>query len=95
MFRARRAPSSIGGGSGTEDPATEALRTRIRAALASGALPPLPGPRSWVGRGSGHPCAGCGEPLRSTDVEHEVEVPGRPEPIRVHVRCYLMWKTES
>lgn len=90
-----RRPSPIGGGSGADDPATEALRARIRAALASGALPPLPGPRSWVGRGSGRGCAGCGEPLKSTDLEHEVEVPGRPDAVRVHIRCYLIWKAES
>lgn len=94
LFRTRRLRPGIGGGSG-EDPATEALRVRIRAALARGALPPLPGPRSWVGRGNGDPCAGCGEPLRSTEMEHEVEVPGQPEPVRVHVKCYLVWKAES
>ena len=71
---------------------SEGIRERVRAALASGALPPLDGNRSWAGRGSGQKCRICNEPIGPDQIEHEVEA---PDSILVHQGCLILWREES
>jgi hypothetical protein len=81
-------PRRICGGSD----AREFIRQRVRDALASGALPPVDGTRSWAGRGTGRTCRICNEPIRPDQIEHEVET---PDSMLVHQTCLMLWREES
>ena len=78
----------IRGGSDPQD----GIRQRVREALASGALPPVNGTRSWAGRGTGRACRICQEPIGPGQIEHEVEA---PDSVPVHQTCLLLWREES
>ena len=45
----------------------------------------------WASFGTGKPCDGCGEPIRATEVEHEVEFEGGGL-LRFHAACLTLWE---
>ena len=62
--------------------------------------------RTWAGHGTGAVCHGCGESIRSHEIEYEIELPGpaareaRVPPyqgshdgrsLRFHFACYRNW----
>lgn len=67
------------------------LRLRVRLALGHGSLPPI-GP-SRAGRGTGKPCAVCGDLVSTRQVGYQVESPAGSLP--AHVFCYLVWREQS
>ena len=71
---------------------SEVIRQRVRDALASGALAPVDGRRSWAGRGTGRTCRICKEPIEPDQIEHEVEA---PDSVLVHQACLIIWRDES
>jgi len=78
---------------GASDDDTRALVLSIRARLASGALFPV-GPKVHAGYGSGHDCVVCRIAVGRIDVEYEIPL-GRGIAVVAHLRCYLLWRTES
>ena len=88
LERFERAVRPICGGSDL----SEIVRQRVREALASGALPPVDGSRSWAGRGSGQKCRICNEAIGPDQIEHEVEA---PDSVLVHQACLILWREES
>jgi len=71
------------------DPA--ALLERARRAIAAHELPPAVISRVWGGRGSGHPCSLCGQPIGLNDVEIELEGVDAADSVRFHSGCHLLW----
>jgi hypothetical protein len=54
--------------------------------------------RTWAGRGSGVRCNLCGAPIRTQDIEYEVElhVPaGDSRGLHFHFNCYRLWESQS
>ena len=77
-----------------------ALRSKARAAIRNGKLPAIKPSRTWGGPGSGASCSVCGEPVKSGQMELEVEYRrdgGNPgvENYYLHVRCFAAWECES
>lgn len=80
----------------TSKNASVGRRAKVLEALRAGRLPVHSPERTWGGPGSGLPCAFCAEPLRSDEVEWELEfAPGLDTPTRtnlhVHPDCYADW----
>jgi hypothetical protein len=76
---------------GGSDP-RDLIRQRVRDGLATGALPPANGTRSWAGRGTGRTCRVCNEPIAPDQIEHEIEA---PDSVLVHQACLIIWRDES
>jgi hypothetical protein len=72
-------------------PDPEALLERARRAIAAHELPPGVSSRVWGGRGSGHPCSLCGQPIGFNDVEIELEGVDATASVRFHSGCHLLW----
>jgi hypothetical protein len=49
--------------------------------------------RTWAGHGTGVTCNGCGEPIKTHEIEYEVELPpGSDVPgLNFHLACYRTW----
>ena len=45
----------------------------------------------WAGYGKGRPCDGCDKPITTTEIEHEVDLPGGVI-LRFHVACTGFWR---
>jgi hypothetical protein len=77
----------------------EALREKARAVIQSGKLPSRHPDRTWGGPGVGAPCAICGLPVRSTEMEFEIQFtrdgsnPGLDK-FHVHLHCFAAWEFE-
>jgi hypothetical protein len=70
------------------------LRRRAREEIQKGRLPESPTSSIWGGLGSGLPCAVCGDPIRSDQVEYEMADPGGGESFRFHLPCHMVWQFE-
>lgn len=71
----------------------EEIVWRVRAKLASGALPRRTPTTVWAGFGKGLVCDGCDQPITSTDVDHEADVDGAAS-LHLHRRCLGVWERE-
>jgi hypothetical protein len=57
-------------------------------------LPPHREPlRTWAGHGTGLTCDGCGESIKTSEIEYEVELPpgGDTQALHFHIVCYRNW----
>ena len=81
---------AFAGGSDGDD-----LRAMVRARIATGALFPIHGTRTWASYGEDNPCIVCKDPITRTQVEYEVVSASSEATVRAHLRCYMMWKEES
>jgi hypothetical protein len=53
--------------------------------------------RTWAGHGTGILCNLCGIPIRTTDIEYEVELlspAGSPRGLHFHFNCYREWESQ-
>jgi hypothetical protein len=77
----------------------DTLREKARVALRNGKLPNRRPDRTWGGPGVGAMCAVCGLPVRSSEMEFEIEFahdgdsPGLDK-YHVHLRCFAAWELE-
>jgi hypothetical protein len=62
----------------------------IRQKIVAGLLPCDQCRVLWAGPGSGSPCAVCGRPVSSEELEYECEQSNRSV-IRFHYACYVLW----
>jgi hypothetical protein len=79
----------------------ETLREKARTVIQNGKLPSRTPDRTWGGPGVGAPCAICGLPVRSTEMEFEIQFArdgGTAEAgldkYHVHIRCFAAWEFE-
>jgi hypothetical protein len=76
-----------------------ALRDKAREVVQAGRLPNRRPDRTWGGPGVGADCAICSVPVKSDEVEFEIEF-GRNdddpdlEKYHVHIRCFAAWEFE-
>ena len=72
------------------------LRPRARERIAQGLLPREAPSTMWGGPGSGQPCALCDNPIKSSEMEYEIEasLDGRVQALRFHVLCEAIWQLE-
>jgi hypothetical protein len=70
------------------------LRQAIRDKITAGTLPADPPRTVWAGMGSGRPCSACGEPIRASDTEIELETAREGVTIRLHRDCFNLWRDE-
>ena len=75
-------------------PLSSTLRQIIRERIIAGALPGAPAKTVWAGIGSGRACSGCGEPIRPSDTEIELEMATSRPAIRLHRACFTIWREE-
>jgi hypothetical protein len=73
------------------------VRQRVFARLGEGKLPRQPPSRLWGGPGVNAPCAVCDRPVRTDEMEFEVQFAldgGAPhfDVYHVHTRCYAVWE---
>lgn len=71
----------------------EALRTLARERIGQGRLPCTKAFRTWVGLGSGTPCALCDATISTSEPEFELQVEAS-EPtrtVRFHRKCHSLW----
>ena len=83
-----RAFGLSGGGGAPEDPV---LRERIRARLLTGELFWASGD-SHVRRGTGRPCAVCGQGIAREGIERQVTGPRDTRSAIAHEECWLLWR---
>ena len=70
----------------------DAASARIMDKLLQGTLPGADPLRLWDGYGTGLLCDGCDVAIKSSEQEHEAEMPnGRT--LRFHVPCHMLWRT--
>ena len=79
----------------------EALREKARTVIQNGKLPSRTPDRTWGGPGVGAPCTICELPVRSTEMEFEIQFArdgGTPQAgldkYHVHIRCFAAWEFE-
>ena len=70
-----------------------AIRQRIKTMVQTGELPCEEPEATWGSNGDGHRCAGCREPIRSDEIEYEVNLSSGMR-IRLHRRCHAIWLQE-
>ena len=80
-------------------PDEQILRAKARAVIQAGKLPSRRPDRTWGGPGVGAPCAVCDLPVKSSDLEFEIQFVrdgGNPglDKFHVHIRCFAMWELE-
>ena len=84
--------AAVGNGKPTA-PSDDELRRQVRARLAEGRLPTVPGV-SQSHRGTGRPCIVCRRAVEATEVEREV-TGGSGVVLTAHEACYKPWREES
>jgi hypothetical protein len=72
------------------------LRLIARERIATGMLPCAVKSHIWAGHGSGTLCDLCDKPIRSDEVEYEVEDKAGEavETFRFHMVCQAVWQLE-
>ena len=73
------------------------LRERVQALLREGQLPRAEPLRRWIARGTGHPCALCGDDVEPADYEIELEFAVEAGGIMTyifHASCQRLWDAE-
>ena len=72
------------------------LRRSAQKRIESGELPCDPSARMWGSRGSGAPCALCGQVIGPDEIEYEVEMKagGAAGTLQFHRACHTIWHTE-
>jgi hypothetical protein len=77
------------------------LREKALDAIKNGTLPAMAPRCTWGGPGNGKSCAVCGEPVKRSEMELEIEYPrdgkgaaGRDH-YHFHIRCFAAWEFES
>jgi hypothetical protein len=73
----------------------EEIRDLIRGRLLAGELPHSDGHRVYAGKGDGHACACCDQPITRALVEYEVEIEETGRSLPMHFHCYHSWHDES
>jgi hypothetical protein len=73
------------------------LRQKVVDRLRDGKLPGQPPDRLWGGPGVNAPCSVCDRPVRTDEMEFEVQFArdgGAPhfDVFHVHTRCYAVWE---
>jgi hypothetical protein len=76
------------------DAEAKSLAILVRQKLDDGTLPHDPPVRLWAGQGRGGPCAACGQPIVSTQLEYEPEYTDARTAIRLHLGCHGVWEAE-
>jgi hypothetical protein len=80
-------------------PDEKILREKARAAITRGRFPVRRPDRTWGGPGVGAACAVCELPVRTDELEFEIQFvhdggdPGLDK-YHVHVRCFAAWEFE-
>jgi hypothetical protein len=69
------------------------IAQRIRDRLDAGALVRIGPKKMWGGYGKRNTCDGCGEPIRTTQVEYEYVV-DTDVTYRFHIGCAGLWQAE-
>ena len=79
----------------------EALREKARTVIQNGKLRSRTPDRTWGSPGVGAPCTICELPVRSTEMEFEIQFArdgGTPQAgldkYHVHIRCFAAWEFE-
>jgi hypothetical protein len=70
------------------------IRALVGWRLRLGRLPSTEPVHLWAGEGHGEFCAGCGSIIDPTDVEYEMEWSDPLRTVRMHSRCYEIWRAE-
>ena len=72
------------------------LRPKARELIQEGHLTCAPPLRVWGGYGSDLRCSLCEKPIRSDDIEYEIEQPGAASVTiyRFHFDCHAAWQLE-
>lgn len=76
-----------------------ALREKAREVVRAGRLPNRRPDRTWGGSGGGADCTICGTPVKSDELEFEIEFAGSrkgsvADTYHVHIRCFRAWEFE-
>ena len=77
----------------------DTLREKARSVIRDGKLPSRRPDRTWGGPGVGAICAVCGLPVRSSEMEFEIEFAhdgdnAGLDKYHVHIRCFAAWELE-
>lgn len=74
------------------------LRRLAREKLGRGDLPGSEPQRIWIDSGTGEACSLCGDIVRESDMEYELEfrpgITAGSTLLRFHARCHAAWQTE-
>jgi hypothetical protein len=70
------------------------LRRQIRAKIIAGTLPADPATKVWAGAGTGRRCDACGERIKASDTEIEVERVAERPSVYLHRQCFALWREE-
>jgi hypothetical protein len=72
------------------------LAVQIRDKLDASLLPRVLPKMMWTGYGHENPCAGCGDPVRPTQIGYEFEMIPQDSDgvVRFHIGCLGMWLAE-
>jgi hypothetical protein len=70
------------------------LRQLVREKIIAGLLPGEPPLTVWAGVGNGRACAACGESIKGTETELELELTGGRHSVRLHRSCFTIWREE-
>lgn len=82
---------------GPQKPDSEVLREKVRARIASGALPQVAPARLFAGHGDNQMCAVCGQSISRMQILYEVELTDRTErkALHFHLVCHAAWQLEK
>lgn len=78
-------------------PSEASLRLLAREAIDDGRLPVTQPVGMWGGKGTGVPCAICGEAIESHETEFEIQFGSKDlgeGNQRLHMRCFAAWEFE-
>jgi hypothetical protein len=65
----------------------------VRAKMDAGVLAVDRPVKLWAGRGQGHACAVCAEPIVDAQTEYEVQYDDGSA-IKFHIECHSVWEEE-
>jgi hypothetical protein len=80
-------------------PDEKILREKARAAIVAGKLPTRRPDSTWGGRGANIPCAVCDVPVKTEELEFEIEFAPEGDHLErdkfhFHIRCFAAWEFE-
>ena len=67
------------------------MDSTIERKLSAGLLPRCHPVTSWAGFGTGETCAGCDQPILTSEVEHELDF-AESATRRFHSTCEAIWR---